>query len=119
MPKRRGCLQILVLIRVQRPRHETISSKGQDTKCSPYRSPPNNWYWNSRFDLLSQERCIHHEDTSTHVLGAGQRVGSESLETWPLQNIAIANIVVCMAYKGGVGGASYIAQKSCSSIAIV
>jgi len=35
------------------------------------------------------------------------------------QDIAIANIVLCMVYKEGVGGASYIAQQSCKSIAIV
>ena len=28
---------------------------------------------------------------------------------WPLQDIPITNIVWCMAYKRGVGGASYIA----------
>jgi len=38
---------------------------------------------------------------------------------WPLQDIAIANIVLCMAHKGGVRGASCIAQKSCNSIVIV
>jgi len=30
--------------------------------------------------------------------------------SWTLQYIAIANIVLCMAFKGGVGGASYIVQ---------
>jgi len=29
---------------------------------------------------------------------------------WPLHDIAITNIVWCMAYTRGVGGASYIAQ---------
>ena len=36
-----------------------------------------------------------------------------------LHDIAIANIVWCMAYTRGVGGASYIAQWTCNSIAIV
>jgi len=30
--------------------------------------------------------------------------------TWTLHDIAITNMVVCMAYKWWVGGASYIAQ---------
>ena len=33
VPKLRGCLQIIVLIRVQKPRHKTISCKGQ--VCPP------------------------------------------------------------------------------------
>jgi len=35
---------------------------------------------------------------------------------WPLHDIAIANIVWCMAFKGGVGGGACIAQWSCNSI---
>ena len=38
---------------------------------------------------------------------------------WPLHDIAITNIVQCIAYTGGVGGASYLAQQTCNSIAIV
>ena len=37
---------------------------------------------------------------------------------WPLQDIAIANIVLCMAYKGEVAEASNITQNVCNSIAI-
>jgi len=37
---------------------------------------------------------------------------------WSLHDIAIANIVWCMAFKGGVGGGACIAQWLCSSIAI-
>jgi len=39
--------------------------------------------------------------------------------SWPLHDIAITNIVWCMAYNRGVGGVGgYIAQWSCNSIAI-
>ena len=37
---------------------------------------------------------------------------------WPLHNIAITNIVWCMAYNRGVGGEAYIEQWSCNGIAI-
>ena len=37
---------------------------------------------------------------------------------WPLHNIAITDIVWCMASNGGVGGGAYIAQWPCISIAI-
>jgi len=37
---------------------------------------------------------------------------------WPLHDIAIPNIVWCMAYKGRVGDWAYIARCSCNSIAI-
>ena len=37
---------------------------------------------------------------------------------WLLHDIAITNIVWCIAYKGGVGGGVYIAQWWCNSIAI-
>ena len=37
---------------------------------------------------------------------------------WSLQDIAITDIVWCMAYKGRVGWGAYIAQKPCNSIAI-
>ena len=39
--------------------------------------------------------------------------------TWPLHDIAITNIVWCMAHKRGVGGRSCVSQSDCSSIAIV
>jgi len=35
-----------------------------------------------------------------------------------LHDIAITNMVCCLAYKRGVGGRAYIAQWSCNSIAI-
>ena len=38
--------------------------------------------------------------------------------TWPLHDIAISNIVWCMAFKGRVGGRACIAQWLCNSIAI-
>jgi len=37
---------------------------------------------------------------------------------WPLHDIAITNIVWCMAYKGSVGGGAYLAQWARDSIAI-
>jgi len=40
------------------------------------------------------------------VMEAGVRDG---VDIWPLHNIAITNIVWCMAYQRRVGGASYIA----------
>jgi len=43
--------------------------------------------------------------------------GSSSMG-WPSQDIAITNSVWYMAYKGWVGWGAYIAQKSCTSIAI-
>ena len=36
--------------------------------------------------------------------------GPEEPPSWPLDDIAKTNIVWCMAYIRGVGGASYIAQ---------
>jgi len=33
-----------------------------------------------------------------------------SAADWPLHNIAITNIVWCIAYKPGVGGGAYLAQ---------
>jgi len=36
--------------------------------------------------------------------------GAQRHLSWPLHDIAMTNIVWCMTYKGGVGGASYIAQ---------
>jgi len=39
--------------------------------------------------------------------------------SWPLHDIAITNIVWCMAYTRGSGGESYIAQYACNSIATV
>jgi len=58
------------------------------------------------------------------VYRAGGGIGSASRSNdtagWPLHDIAIPNIVCCMAYKRGVGGGgAYIAQKSYTSIAIV
>jgi len=38
--------------------------------------------------------------------------------SWPLHDIAIANIVWCMAYKRRVGGGAYIAKWARNSIAI-
>jgi len=38
--------------------------------------------------------------------------------SWHLHDIAIANIVWCMAFKGGVGGGACIARWACNSIAI-
>jgi len=38
--------------------------------------------------------------------------------SWPLHDIAIINIVGCMAYKGRVGSGAFIAQWACDSIAI-
>jgi len=37
---------------------------------------------------------------------------------WPLHDIAIINVVWCMAYKGRVGDGAYVAQWACDSIAI-
>jgi len=37
---------------------------------------------------------------------------------WPLHDIAIANIVWCMAYNRGAVGGLHIAHWSCNSIAI-
>ena len=47
MPKRRGCLRIIVLIRVQKPRHETISYKGQLGPGSSFGGErrPFEWGW--------------------------------------------------------------------------
>jgi len=44
---------------------------------------------------------------------------SAGLAHWPLHDIAITNIVWCMAYKRGVRGASYIAQSTYNRIATV
>jgi len=41
------------------------------------------------------------------------------LESWPLHDIAIINIVWRMAYKEGVGGGYYIPQQSRNRIVIV
>ena len=38
---------------------------------------------------------------------------------WLLHDIVITNIVWCMAYKGRVGGRSYIAQKLRNRVAVV
>ena len=38
---------------------------------------------------------------------------------WPLHDIAIANIVWCMAYIRGSGWGLYVAQQPCNSIATV
>jgi len=46
------------------------------------------------------------------------RTPGRRVDFWPLQDIAIANIVLCMAYTGEVGEASNITQNVCNSIAI-
>jgi len=43
---------------------------------------------------------------------------STRVEVWPLHDIAIANIVGCIAYTRWVGGGAYIAKWACNSIAI-
>ena len=48
-----------------------------------------------------------------------ERASAHERESWPLHDIAITNIVWCIAYKGRVGGGAYIAQWLCISIAIV
>ena len=45
-------------------------------------------------------------------------VGGWGVRGWPSRNIAITNVVWCVAYKRGVGGGAYIAQWSCNSIPI-
>jgi len=47
-----------------------------------------------------------------------QHLVHNGVRVWPLQGIATASIVLCMAYKGRVGGRSYIAQNSRNSIAV-
>jgi len=39
-------------------------------------------------------------------------------EDWPLHDIVIANIVWCIAYKGGIGGGAYIAKWACKLIVL-
>jgi len=43
--------------------------------------------------------------------GFDRAVGAENkMATWPLQDIAITNIVWCVAYERGVGRGSYTAE---------
>jgi len=46
------------------------------------------------------------------------RAPALAVGTWLLHDMAITNIVWCMAYNRGVGGRLYIAQWSCNSIAV-
>jgi len=48
----------------------------------------------------------------------GTRTYLEEEVGWPIHDIAIINIIWCMAYKGRVGGGAYIAQWACNSTAI-
>jgi len=49
-----------------------------------------------------------------HVSSSRKRAAPAA---WPYLEIAMTNLVWCMAHKRWVGGGSYIAQKSCNSIA--
>jgi len=43
------------------------------------------------------------------LIGAQSLKGNKK-QSWPLHNIAITNIVCCIAYKRGVGGGARLAQ---------
>ena len=61
-----------------------------------------------------------HNTLSALTLGGGAHLAGHDLVqgSWSSHNIAITNIVWCMAKTRGVGGGAYIAQWPCTSIAI-
>ena len=61
--------------------------------------------------FLDYTRCPRCFTTTPQKLARKEHEKSTKLKlAWPLHDIAITNIVWCMAYKGGVGGMPYIAQ---------
>jgi len=65
---------------------------------------------NSNISLIYRPLCLHRGDQAGVV---------NPLSNWPLHNIVITSIAWCMAYKREVEGGSYLAQKSCNTIATV
>ena len=53
------------------------------------------------------------------AVGMKDKKGTVGGECWPLHEIVITNIVWCLACKRDVEGGSYLAQKSCNTIATV
>ena len=70
-------------------------------------------------DTKTKLSCVSFSPNSPVVVTGLARICIHTYPpSWPLQDIAITNIVWWMAYKRGVAGGAYIAQWSCNSIAI-
>ena len=72
--------------------------------------------------ISSQSHRVNPKDSTEHGVGVlverGFTLWGAQARVWPLHDFDITHISWCMAYRGGVGGGAYSAQRPCNSITI-